>query len=99
MPTEPTAGTTVGFRMPAAHVASNDVATGQISADVRRGFVDHTRYRTLSVLRTIEAVFNLHPLNIDAARRLQRTMPRTAKRYSAAVPPAPWLWSGPIQTV
>ncbi len=107
LPTDHTAGTKPGFLTPAAYVADNDVALGDIIAGlsrrpdwrdtvvfvtcddaqgtgdhvdshrmpafavgpyVRRGFVSHRHYSQTSILRTVELLFGVEPLNVyDAA--------------------------------
>jgi DNA-binding beta-propeller fold protein YncE len=50
------------------HVDSHRMPAFAIGPYVRRGFVDHTRYSIPSILRTVEVLYGLAPLNIyDAA--------------------------------
>ncbi len=50
------------------HVDSHRMPALAIGPYVRRGFVSHTRYSQTSILRTVELLFGLDPLNIyDAA--------------------------------
>src|ERR1700680_228414 len=50
------------------HVNSRRMPAIMAGPYVRRGFVDHTHYSITSVLRTVEVLFGLDPLNIyDAA--------------------------------
>ena len=46
------------------HVDSHRMPVFVVGPYVRRAFVDHTRYSVPSVMRTVEALFNLRPLNI-----------------------------------
>lgn len=46
------------------HVDSHRMPALFIGPYVRRGFIDHTRYSLPSVLRTVEVLFGLNPLNI-----------------------------------
>ena len=46
------------------HVDSHRQPALFIGPYVRRGYIDHTRYSIPSVLRTVEALFGLDPLNI-----------------------------------
>ena len=50
------------------HADSHRMPAFAIGPYVRRGFVDHTRYSQTSILRTVELLFGLAPLNVyDAA--------------------------------
>ncbi len=49
------------------HVDSHRQPTFMIGPYVRRGFIDHTRYSFPAVLRTVEVLFGLNPLNINDA--------------------------------
>jgi YVTN family beta-propeller protein len=112
LPTNHTNGTGPGFYTPAAYVASNDLALGQIieglskRADwantiifvteddpqgtgdhvdshrmpafaigpyVKHGIVDHTRYSIPSILRTVEVLYGLSPLNMEDAHATPMT--------------------------
>ena len=46
------------------HVDSHRQPAFMIGPYIRRGFVDHTRYSFPAVLRTVEVLFGLNPLNI-----------------------------------
>jgi phospholipase C len=50
------------------HVDSHRMPAFAIGPYVRRSFVDHTRYSQTSILRTVELLFGVEPLNVyDAA--------------------------------
>ena len=50
------------------HVDSHRMPALAIGPFIRRGFVDHTRYSQTSILRTVELLFGVEPLNVyDAA--------------------------------
>ncbi|HEY4440891.1 MAG TPA: bifunctional YncE family protein/alkaline phosphatase family protein [Candidatus Elarobacter sp.] len=50
------------------HVDSHRMPAFAIGPYVRRGFIDHTRYSQTSILRTVEVLFGVEPLNVyDAA--------------------------------
>ena len=50
------------------HVDSHRMPAFALGPFVRRGYVDHTRYSQSSILRTVEVLFGLPPLNVyDAA--------------------------------
>jgi YVTN family beta-propeller protein len=49
------------------HVDSHRMPAFAIGPYVRRGFVDHTRYSIPSILRTVEVLYGLPPLNIEDA--------------------------------
>jgi hypothetical protein len=49
------------------HVDSHRMPAFAVGPYVRRGFVDHTRYDQSSILRTVELLFGLAPLNIEDA--------------------------------
>jgi hypothetical protein len=50
------------------HVDSHRMPAFAIGPFIRRGFVDHTRYSQTSILRTVELLFGVDPLNVyDAA--------------------------------
>jgi hypothetical protein len=50
------------------HADSHRMPAFAIGPLIRRGFVDHTRYSQTSILRTVELLFGVDPLNVyDAA--------------------------------
>ena len=50
------------------HVDSHRMPAFALGPYVRRGYVDHTRYSQSSILRTVEVLFGLAPLNIYDAQ-------------------------------
>ena len=49
------------------HVDSHRQPTFMVGPYVRRGYIDHTRYSFPALLRTVEVLFGLNPLNINDA--------------------------------
>ena len=73
------------------------VPTIVVSPFAKKGFVDHTQYDTISILKTIELRWNLAPLGTrdTAAAPLTNAFTFTAAAAPAGMPvtgvPEPWL--------
>jgi len=71
------------------HVNSRRMPAFFIGPYVRRGYVDHTLYSIPSVLRTVEVLFGLNPLNINdaaAAPMLDALVQQPAVSVYTAIP-------------